>query len=209
MPPYDFGAAREKLEEKWGKDTSGFGASEEIREADVMSHALYPAVFDDYMLHKTEFGALNQVDTRTFLAGVKVGEEVAVNLEPGKQLVIKLVSQSEVDRDGIVNLQFELNGTPRTVSVKDKSAGVADAAARPKALKGVLGNIGAPMPGVVLETKVKKGDKVEIGTPLVSLSAMKMETMVASPVAGSVLRIVVTAGDQIDGGDLLVEVEEE
>ena len=148
------------------------------------------------------------MDTRTFLSGLKVGEEIEVSLEPGKQLVIKLIAQSETNSDGFVTLQFELNGTPRTVTVKDNAAGVADVAERPKALNGVEGSIGAPMPGVVLETKVKKGDKVTVGSPLVSLSAMKMETMVASPVDGVVERVVVTAGDQIDGGDLLVEVTE-
>ncbi|KAL3909802.1 MAG: hypothetical protein SGARI_002414 [Bacillariaceae sp.] len=161
------------------------------------------------MSHRAQFGKLSHMDTRTFLSGMKVGDEIEIGIEPGKQLVIKLIAQSEVNVEGFVTLQFELNGTPRTVTVKDNAAGVEDAAERPKALNGVEGSVGAPMPGVVLETKVKKGDVVDVGAPLVSLSAMKMETMVASPVKGVVERVVVTAGEQIDGGDLLVDITEE
>ena len=159
------------------------------------------------MDHVREFGKLNYVDTRTFLTGMKVGQELNVTLEPGKQLIVKLISVGEPNADGIVNVQFELNGQPRMCHIKDKSVG-GDTQSRPKAIKNVLGSVGAPMPGVVLETKVAKGDSVKVGDGLVVLSAMKMETVVSSPVDGVVNKVIVTAGDQIDAGDLVVEVEE-
>ena len=106
-----------------------------------------------------------------------------------------------------MNIQFELNGQPRSVHVKDKRAGVSEAK-RMKALKGVTGSIGAAMPGVVLETKVKKGDTVTKGDPLILMSAMKMETVITSPCDGVVKHVVVTAGDQLDAGDLCLEIDE-
>lgn len=177
LSPFDFDNERKKLEEKWGDDTGGLSgkkAGQKIRDVDVLSSALYPIVFDEFMSHKAKYGACNILDTRTFLTGMEVGDDIEISLEPGKQLMVRLVARSEPNNDGFVTIQFELNGTPRTVSVKDKSVGIEDASERPKALQGVEGSVGAPMPGVVLETKVNKGDSVDVGDPLVSLSAMKM-----------------------------------
>ncbi|XP_016098702.1 pyruvate carboxylase, mitochondrial-like [Sinocyclocheilus grahami] len=78
----------------------------------------------------------------------------------------------------------------------------------PKALKDVRGQIGAPMPGKVVEVKVKQGQQVEKGQPLCVLSAMKMEMVVNSPLSGTVAKIYVTADSTLEGDDLILEITE-
>lgn len=201
MAPYDFDAAEKALKDQYGE--------EKIRDVDVLSHAIYPDVFADFMKFKDQYGSMHFLDTRTFLTGLEVdGREVELEIEHGKKIFVKLVAVGGVSKvDGTRDVIFMLNGRQRVIKVVDASAGVTSTA-KPKANLAVAGSIGAPMPGVVLEVRVKQGEQVKAGAPLLVLSAMKMETVVAAPVAGKVTSILATVGDNMLGGDLLVEIDE-
>jgi pyruvate carboxylase len=200
MAPYDFEAAETELKAKYGE--------EKIRDVDVLSHAIYPGVFEDFMKFKDQYGSMHFLDTRTFLTGLEVDHEVELEIEHGKKIFVKLIAVGGVSKkDGTRDVIFELNGRQRVIKVTDDNAGVTTTA-KPKANLTRTGSIGAPMPGVVLEVRVKQGEQVKAGTPLLVLSAMKMETVVAAPVSGKVTSIHAAVGDNMLGGDLLVEIDE-
>ena len=113
----------------------------------------------------------------------------------------------DLTKSGEREVFFELNGQLRSVFIRDKTA-VKEMHIHPKADKSVRGSVGAPMPGSVIDVRVKKGDRVEKGQPLVVLSAMKMEMVVQSPVSGVVLTIDVAKDMKLEGDDLLVTIEE-
>ncbi|XP_046919393.2 LOW QUALITY PROTEIN: pyruvate carboxylase [Dermatophagoides farinae] len=178
-----------------------------ISDTDVISAAMYPKVCDDYSNFREEFGPVALLDTRIFLTGPKVGEEFEVVLEKGKTLHIKTLAVSEIrSKTGEREVFFELNGQLRTVLVKDKTV-KQEIVSNPKALKGVKGSVGSPMPGSVISVKVKVGDKVAKGQPLIVLSAMKMEMVVQSPVSGTVKRILAQKDMKLEGDDLIMDIE--
>ncbi|MFO7564960.1 MAG: pyruvate carboxylase [Enhygromyxa sp.] len=196
MPALDFEALERELRAKWGRY---------VRDVDVVSAALYPQVFDEYMTFRREYSDVSLLPTRNFIAPMKLGEEVNFEIERGKLLIVKLTAIGDVREDGQREVFFELNGQPRSLLVADASS-TTEVVKRERAKPDEPGSIGAPMPGVVIELRTKPGATVAIGDALVVLSAMKMETIVSAPVAGVVRRIVVEAGDSLSAGDLLVEI---
>ena len=68
-------------------------------------------------------------------------------------------------------------------------------------------DIGAPMPGLILDVVVKEGDEVVKGDKLLVLEAMKMENIIKSPGSGKVKSIVVSKGDSVDSGQKLIHFE--
>ena len=104
---------------------------------------------------------------------------------------------------------MSLNGSIKIQIIFNANSYRKEIKSNPKALKGVKGSVGAPMPGTVVEVRVTEGDKVEKGQPLIVLSAMKMEMIVQSPVAGTVKRILAEKDMKLEGDDLIMDIENE
>lgn len=165
-------------------------------------------MFNEFKAYKHKFGDLSALDTRAFLTGMQMGQELEVFVAGGHHLVIKFLAASDTDENGLVTVYFELNGAPRQVQVQDESAG-AGKAGHAKADGSHDGSVGAPMPGVVVEVQANKGERVKRGEPLITLNGMKMEMTIVAPVEGVVTLMDVAKGEEVEAGDLLVEIRED
>lgn len=193
----NFESIKEQLSEKLGR---------EITDLEAVSYALYPKVFLDYTDFVEKYGDVSVLDTPSYLYGLRLGEEISVEIEQGKTLIVKLVSIGEPRKDGTRVIYFELNGQPREVIVKDES--IKDTTVkRPKADPNNTKHIGASMPGTVIQVVVSEGEKVSKNDQLIITESMKMETTVQSPFEGKIKTIHVKAGETIETGDLLLEFE--
>jgi pyruvate carboxylase len=196
LEPVNFQAMKEELFHSLGRPVTSFEA---------IANALYPKVFTEYIKTCDAYGDISVLDTPTFLYGMRLGEEIEVEIEQGKTLIVKLVSIGEPQADGTRIVYFELNGQPREVVIKDESV-KSTVATKVKADNGNDEHIGATMPGTVIKVLVEKGEKVNKGDHLIITEAMKMETTVQAPFAGTVKGIHVSNGEGIQTGDLLIEV---
>ncbi|MGZ3447442.1 MAG: ATP-binding protein, partial [Myxococcaceae bacterium] len=183
LPPVPPGpplpGTRQILEERGAEGLAAW-VGRPIRKDEAISAALYPRVMADYFDRLGKYEDVSILDTPTYLYGLEVGQEIFVELEPGKTLVVELSAVGLPDEKGMRTVYFELNGHARQVSVHDRSRAVAAAEAR-KAERGNPEHVGASMPGTVVALHTKAGDKVEAGAPLLTLEAMKMETVVRAP----------------------------
>lgn len=196
MEPFDFDKLREELKEKFGFN---------VHEADIMSAALYPKVLTDYLEFRAKYGPVECLATKLFFVGPRMAQECEVEIERGKTLHIKTLAVGDIGDDGRREVFFELNGQLRSVRIMDEKA-MKDLKIHPKATSDP-GSLGAPMPGTVVNIRVKNGDKVEKGQPVLVLSAMKMEMIVTAPVAGTIKNISADVGMKLEGDDLLMEIE--
>lgn len=197
LPPADFDAEREELTELLGKEPS---------KQEVVSSLLYPEVFKQFAQHQITYADTSCLPTHVFFYGQESAEEVAVEIEPGKTLIVKFVAVGEAHPDGTRNVFFELNGVPRSVTIVDQSL-ESETARSEKADPANSSHLGAAMPGMVVTLAVQPGDAVRTGQKLLVIEAMKMQTTINAEKDGDVGRILVKAGSTVETGDLLLTIE--
>ncbi|MBV8552729.1 MAG: pyruvate carboxylase [Acidobacteriaceae bacterium] len=196
LPPVDLAKTAEAVAAQTGSSSR----------TDVMSFLMYPDVFAKFASARAQFGDLEILPTPPFFYGLPERSEVAVELEPGKTLIIRLLTVGETRADGMRTVFFELNGQPREVEVKDKSFREV-VAARRKADPGKVSEVGSPIPGAVTVLHVEIGDAVKKGDRLLIIEAMKMQTTVYAPTDGVVSAIDVKSRDTVETRDLLLTID--
>jgi pyruvate carboxylase len=197
LPPADLQTERALAEAKVGRT---------ITEFELASHLMYPKVFADYSADRAAFGDVSTLPTSVFFYGMQSGQEINIDLERGKTLIVRYVTTSDPHEDGTRTVFFELNGQPRPIRVADRSQ-VAKRAPQPKMEAGNPNHVGAPMPGTIATVPVKVGQKLVRGDVLLTLEAMKMETTVRAEHDGVIKEILARPGLQVDAKDLLVVFE--
>jgi len=196
--PVDIEAVRAELSAKLGRPAS---------DDDLFSHLMYPQVFADFTAFRNQYDDLSALPTPAFFYGLQIGEEIEIEIDPGKILIIKLISIGEADSNGRRALFYELNGMPRESVVADKSLKSAATVSRAKGDPNNPAHACAPMPGMVTEVAISIGHEVKAGDKLVVLEAMKMLTTVSASTDGTIAEVLVKKGEQVDSDDLLVRIE--
>lgn len=197
MEPADFQGEAVKLKTTLGRDATS---------QEVVTSLLYPEVFDLFAKHALEYDDTSCLPTPTFFYGLEAAEEVAVEIEQGKTLIIKYMGVSDPHPNGTRHVFFELNGIPRSVTVVDRAL-EGDIVKAEKADPGNSNHVGSAMPGMVVSLAVQEGASVREGQKLLVIEAMKMQTTIVAEKAGKVSRVLVKAGSQIETGDLLLVIE--
>jgi pyruvate carboxylase len=194
MPPADLTRLRAE---------ATVAAERAVTDRQFASYLMYPKVFTDYAADRRRYSDVAILPTAVFFYGMEPGQEIDVELERGKTLIVHYVTRSEPHEDGTRTVFFELNGQPRSVRVTDRS----QTPKRPPQRKIEPGNphhVGAPMPGTVATVSVTVGLRIKRGDVVVTIEAMKMEAAVRAEVDGEVAQVLVQPGAQIDAKDLLV-----
>ncbi|MCH2022741.1 MAG: pyruvate carboxylase [Saprospiraceae bacterium] len=173
-------------------------------ELDFLSYKLYPKVFEQFYNHYKKYNAVQHLPTVPFFYGLKQNEETIVEIGSGKNILIRYISCSVPDKEGMRHVTFELNGQTRSVRIQDNTIETEKIVHR-KAIGEK--EIGAPLQGSLSQILVKEGDNVVSNTPLFIIEAMKMESTITATIGGVIKKIHLPEKTMVGQDDLIIEFE--
>lgn len=179
------------------------GMGRDLDITDFLSYKLYPEVFTGAYNHHLKYGNVVNIPTKNFFYGMTPGEEIIIEIDKGKVLLIELISVGEPNEEGMVTVFFKVNGQTRNVEIKDNSIKV-NKVVHIKADKSDIKQIGAPLQGSLSSVLVKTGQEIKKNDPLFIIEAMKMETTITANENGTVKKIVLKSGTMVNADDLVV-----
>ncbi|MGJ8743759.1 pyruvate carboxylase [Polaribacter sp.] len=180
--------------------------SRPINFTDFLSYKLYPKVFTDAYNKHLKYDSLINLPTKNFFYGMERGEEIIIELDRGKTLLITLDSVGKPNENGMVTVYFKVNGQGRYVQIKDASIKV-HTVEHIKVDKNDPKEIGAPLQGMLSTILVKKGEKVTKNQPLFIIEAMKMETTITAVEDTTIKKIILKPGIMVNSEDLILTIE--
>ena len=198
LPPEDFEGIRKKLQEELGLEGT---------DREVISYAIYPKVFADYVKSIRKEGSFRYMGSDIFFHSLAEGETCEVKLGEGRVLIVRLQEVRPVDNDGMREAIFEVNGNRRIIKIKDKTVTVNSSNSVLYADESNPLEVGANIPGNIIKVLVKEGEKVEANQPIAVIEAMKMETNILAAAAGTVERIYVSEGQQVKAGEMVAKLK--
>lgn len=173
----------------------------------TLNRLLFAGPTAEFKKFRETYGRLDQVDTVDYLYGLEQGAEHVVEISKGVQLYVGLEAIGSADAKGFRTVMTTLNGQLRPINIRDRKIAV-DMIQAEKADGSNLGHVAAPFAGVVTLQTVE-GARVEIGQPVATIEAMKMEASITASIAGVVRRLAISRTQSVEAGDLLVVVEPE
>lgn len=178
---------------------------------DLVSYALYPDVFEEFIKFVLEYGDVSRMGSDVFFHGLAEGETSEIEVAEGKTMIVQLIEIGKLDAEGNRTLDFEINGNRREIKIKDKTERIIsnskdDSNSKMADPDNKL-EIGASIPGTIIKVLAKEGDAVKEGDSLLVIEAMKMETNIVASTTGTIESVFVQEGQQVKTGELLIKLK--
>jgi pyruvate carboxylase len=171
----------------------------------TLNRLLFAGPTAEFTKFRETYGRLDHIDTVDYLYGLEPGVEHVVEIAKGVQLYVGLEAIGSPDAKGYRTVMATLNGQLRPINIRDRKIAV-DVVQAEKADQANLGHVAAPFAGVVTLQTVE-GAHVEVGQPIATIEAMKMEATITANISGQVRRLAIGKTQAVDAGDLIVVVE--